>query len=95
MNPKFHEDILGDILGHVVIFEHTVYETQQCGVVAYEELFVGSLVAPFLTAEIRELSLCCLPKVNFMKSCVFSLGLDTTRYSKIESFLVIEKYFRR
>ena len=76
MNPKFHEDILGDILGHVVIFEHTVYETQQCGVVAYEELLVGSLVALFDCGDQGAVALLST-KGEFMKSCVFSLGLDT------------------
>ena len=36
VDPELHEDILSDILGHVVVFEHPAYEVQQRGVVAHE-----------------------------------------------------------
>ena len=44
--PELHKDILGDVLGHVVVFEHAANEMQERGVVAHEELFIGADIAP-------------------------------------------------
>ena len=74
--PELHEDILGDVLGHVVVLEHAAYEMQERGVVAHEELLIGADVAPddggdqfvvaLLSAE-RELH------GRFVRVCVFAV----------------------